>query len=66
MSKPTPHINDVALAFHQYHESVRRICRDHLREPRKYAEGLSETQQTLKTKLESMGLAAGIDWTVEV
>jgi len=64
-SKIKPHINDVALAFHNYHERVRRVSREYLRHPKKYREELSDTQQSLKDKLESMGLASLIDWTQE-
>lgn len=63
MNKVYPHIDDVTLAFHKYHGCVRRICRDYLRQPAKYAEEMSKVQQTLKEALSSMSLADKIDWT---
>ena len=63
MTKDKPYIDDVALAFHLYHESVRRTCRDHLRHPKKYREELDVAQRILKNALSKMKLAALIDWT---
>lgn len=58
-----PHIDDVALAFHHFHESVRRTCREQLRHPKKMREELTKAQKTLKSQMAKMRLAALIDWT---
>ena len=60
---PKPHIDEVALAFHCYHEAIRRVCREYLRHPETFKLEATLVQTRLKDQLAQMKLASLIDWT---
>lgn len=58
-----PHIDDVCMVFHQFHEGTRQAVRVYRIGSAEQIAAFNEVRADLKARLIAIGLADRIDWT---